>query len=293
MNNLLSSWLYPMFAIIAAISMGAVGTIAKYAQVGSETITFYRLFFGVLFLVLYLWKVNKIALLFKKPSLSLLINGVFLAAFMVFYIQSMIYMNMMMAIMIIYLAPVVAAIFAHLFMNEKLNSAQFIAIVCAFIGFTMVMEFKVSLSGSELKGLLYGLAALTCYSAFILINRTINESIHDFTRSGYQLAVGALCVLPLAWQEMFTINAEQFGWMLLAGLVPGFLGIVLSIIALRKLPAATFGTLAYVEPVSVIALGWVLFNESLSMLQIAGCLVIVMAGLIQAKITINRQLALV
>ena len=53
-------------------------------------------------------------------------------------------------------------------------------------------------------------------------------------------------------------------------------------IALSTLPAATFGTLAYFEPIAVILFGWLIFQEALSPLQIAGCTLILGSGIVKA-----------
>jgi threonine/homoserine efflux transporter RhtA len=71
-------------------------------------------------------------------------------------------------------------------------------------------------------------------------------------------------------------------WIALAGLFPGFLAIYFAILALERLPTKVFGTLAYVEPVTVILAGWWLFNESLSALKIGGVVLILTAGALQA-----------
>jgi len=44
---------------------------------------------------------------------------------------------------------------------------------------------------------------------------------------------------------------------------------------------ATFGTLTYFEPIAVIFFGWALFHESLSVLQMSGCLLIIPSGILK------------
>ncbi len=63
------------------------------------------------------------------------------------------------------------------------------------------------------------------------------------------------------------------------------MGIVCSVTALEKLSATAFGTLAYMEVVTVAFLGWWLFSESLSLMQLTGCGVIVSAGILQAVLS--------
>ncbi len=60
--------------------------------------------------------------------------------------------------------------------------------------------------------------------------------------------------------------------------MPGFIAILCAVYALSRLPAATFPALAYFEPIAVVVFGWTLFGETLSALQLAGCLVIIAGG---------------
>ncbi|MEH6355947.1 MAG: DMT family transporter [Marinobacter sp.] len=111
----------------------------------------------------------------------------------------------------------------------------------------------------------------------------------------YRLFIGALLMAVhllvtgqrskiIIWPGLKVLVTGAF----LAGLVPGFLAIVLAVVALRALPAATFGTLAYLEPITVVALAWVLFDQGLNGLQLFGCLLIILSGISQALLS-NRQ----
>ena len=160
----------------------------------------------------------------------------------------------------------------------------------ALLGFAMMMEFNFNLSGraEEAIGLAYAFCAMLCYSAFMLTNRSMDDRVHVFSRSGYQMLAGALCMLPLVLLESEVISGAQWGWLIAAGVLPGFLAILLAVIALRSLPAATFGTLAYLEPITVVALAWILFDQGLNSLQLAGCALIILAGIAQALL-LNRR----
>jgi threonine/homoserine efflux transporter RhtA len=63
---------------------------------------------------------------------------------------------------------------------------------------------------------------------------------------------------------------------------------MLAVVALKALPAATFGTLAYLEPIVVVALGWVLFDQSLNTLQLCGSALIIVSGVTQAVLSQRR-----
>ncbi len=274
-------------AILAALFMGTIGVFSRKTGLAPEVITFFRLFFGAGFLVILLLVSRRFRLLLTWPTWPVIINGLMLAGFIVFYIEAMNLTTMANAIMVLYLAPLIAAVFAHFFFGERLNAASIILICTALFGFAMMMEFKIDFpSGSKhLLGLGFACVSLACYSSFILINRRIHSTIHCYTRTFYQLATGALCMLPLLVKDFPVITATNWLWLIGAGLFPGFLGILLAVIALEKLPAATFGTLAYFEPIFVVFLGWVLFEEHLNTLQLAGCLLILASGAIKGYLS--------
>lgn len=277
-------------AVVSAAMMGTMGVFSRMVDSPPAIIVFCRLFFGAAFLVLFLISQKKLGLLARWPGLRVLLNGVMLAGFIIFYVQAMQYTTMANAIMVLYLAPLVAAIYAHFFLGEALDCKTVLLIVLAVFGFAMMLEFRFSLDPQSKHGLgfCYAFLGLFCYSAFILINKTICKSIHVYTRAFYQLLAGSLCLLPLICGHQAVVFAD-WPWLVGAGLFPGFCGILLAIVALDRLPAAVFGTLAYIEPIVVVIIGWLVFAEKLSSLQVAGCALILSCGILRARLTAKSQ----
>ncbi len=277
-------------AVLSALFMGTMGIFSKLTGLSPETVTFCRLFFGAGFMWLFLVCIGRVQCLRQWPSWPVLINGVMLAGFIIFYVQAMNLTTMANAIMLVYLAPVVASLFAHAFLGERLSWSGLLLICSALFGFAMMMEFTIDIQGGRdhLLGIGCGLVSMFAYAAFILLNRIVRTDIHVYTRTFYQLLAGSAVMLPLLVWDPPTISPVNWLWMLGTGFLPGFLAIFCAVMALSRLPAATFGTLAYVEPVAVVIFGWVLFNETLAPLQMGGCAVIIFSGIIQAYLS-SRQ----
>jgi len=280
-----------VLAILSAVFMGTIGVISKFTGLSAEVVTFYRLFFGGLIMFGYLLLIRRSTELASRPPWQVLLNGCFLSGFIVCYVQAMNYTSMANAIMMVYLAPVAASVFSHFFLGERLNRISFGLIAVALFGFAMMMEFQLEFAegGRDIIGLGYGALALFAYAGFIVVNRVMPASYPVFARTWYQLMVGALCMLPFLFFTPVEINLQQWGWLLLAGLVPGFLAILFAVMALNKLPSTLFGTLAYFEPVAVVFFGWVLFSEALSPMQMAGCAVIMGSGIAQALVATRSR----
>ncbi|MGB3209205.1 MAG: DMT family transporter [Desulforhopalus sp.] len=274
-------------AILAGMFMGTMGVFSRKTGLDAEVITFFRLLLGAGFLSMLMVLSRRAYLLWRWPTWPVLINGLMLAGFIIFYIQSMYLTTMANAIMIVYLAPLVASICAHFFLNEKLNLMSVLLICTALFGFAMMMEFRIDFSSGSNHALGIGFAALAlcCYAAFILVNRTIIPTVHVYTRTFYQLLTGALCMVPFFILDFPEITGTTWLWLVGAGFFPGFLGILFAVIALEKLPAAAFGTLAYFEPIVVVILGWMIFGETLNFLQLTGCLLIIISGAVKGYLT--------
>lgn len=277
-----------LLAITSAVCMGTIGTLARFAALPAEHITFYRLFLGALCLLLYMLASSKRSQILHKPGKRTLINGAMLAGFMFFYIQAMNYTSMANAVMLVYLAPLLSAMLAHFIFKERLGLANVLAIVFALLGFAMMMQFSLAPSGNEQEalGLFYGTLSLLTYSGFMLINRKPDDST-PYQSTLVQLLAGALCLLPLILASTPDISPTQGLWLLAIGFIPGFIAILCAVKALRNLPAVTFGTLAYVEPVAVVCFAWTFFAETLTPLQLGGCSLIILAGITQGVLSQN------
>lgn len=280
-------------ALLSALLMGTIGVFSKITGLPAETVTFFRLMLGAGFMLLFLLATRQSGCLLQRPTWPVLVNGGMLAGFIIFYVQAMNLTTMANAIMLVYLAPLTASVIAHFFLGERLNRMSVALIGAALFGFAMMMEFRIDFStgSNHFAGICLGLVAMLCYAGFILINRIIKAHVHVYTRTFYQLLTGALVMLPFLLVNRPTISAENWLWLLGTGLFPGFLAILCAVIALSTLPAATFGTLAYFEPIAVIIFGWLIFKETLSPLQIAGCCLILGSGVIKAWLSARSGIA--
>lgn len=271
---------YIFLALVSAVAMASSGIIARFSGLAAAELTFYRLFVGGLCLLLFVTLSGKLTALKGKPDWRMAVNGILLAGFMLSFLSAIGYISLANAIMLVYLAPPLSAFVAHWLLQEKLDLPDSSLIVLSFFGFAMLQQFKFDLvlDAAQLPGLLLGLISLFSYSGFLLLNRRSQPAHSQLQRTFYQLLIGACCVLPFLTDMQMPL-AEDIVWIALAGIFPGFIAIYCAIIALQHLPTRVYATLAYLEPVTVILAGWLLFQENLSQLQSGGVLLIIATGL--------------
>lgn len=275
-----------IFALLSAIAMASSGVIARLSAIAAAELTFYRLFVGAICLGLFVLVKGQAKQLKQPPDWRIALNGVMLACFMLAFLKAIAYISLANAIMLVYLAPPLSALFAHYLLNERLDRRSSLLIVLSFFGFAMMQEFKLDLvfTASQWPGFCFGLLSLVTYTGFLLLNRQTSDNGSQYQRTFYQLLIGAICVLPFLRVASLP-SAEDWIWILLAGFFPGFLAIYFAIMALSRLPTKVYGTLAYVEPVTVILAGWWLFGENLSAMKVGGVVIILLAGAYQAFAT--------
>ena len=272
--------LYILLALVSAVAMATSGIIARLSGLAAAELTFYRLFVGGLMLLLFVVASGRWRVLVGKPDWRMAVNGVLLAGFMITFLTAIDYISLANAIMLVYLAPPLSAFIAHALMGERLDKPDTSLIALSFFGFAMLQQFQFDLvlDAAQLPGLVFGLLSLVSYSGFLLLNRRALPAHSQLQRTFYQLMIGACCVLPFL-SGITVPQGQTWLWIALAGLLPGFIAIYCAIIALQHLPTRVYATLAYLEPVTVILAGWLLFQESLNLLQVGGVLLIIVSGL--------------
>ncbi|MBT1443723.1 DMT family transporter [Shewanella sp. JM162201] len=277
-----------LMAACSAILMGTIGIIARLGELDAATLTFYRLGLGALVLALFLLPGNGWRRLGGWPHWATLVAGVLLGSFILCFLKAIETIPMSMAIMLVYLAPAVAAIGAHLLFNERLTKASLALVLLAFFGFAMLQEFRLQTQGAEAVGLGFAIACLLAYSAFILVNKKIPATVDPYAKTLVQLMVGALCALPFIWSEPLP-EGQDWLWLLLAAFFPGFIAILFAVKAIAALPAKVFGTLAYLEPLVVVLAGFFIFSEPMSALKWGGCALILVSGIAQAHLARSQS----
>lgn len=280
---------FMLLAVMSAVLMATIGVFARYAALPAEHITFYRLVIGAACMLAFMLLSGKAVQVKHKPSKRTIINGVMLAGFMVFYVQAISYISMANAVMLIYLAPLTSAAFAHFVYKERLTQINCALIVLALLGFGLMLPNNLdSDNQQQTLGYLYATLAMLSYSGFMLINRKPSQST-PYQSTLIQLSVGAICLLPFVLQSPIIPSLNQWGWLIAIGVLPGFLAILFAVKALRVLPAISFGTLAYFEPVAVVIFAWFLFDETLVSIQLIGALMIIFAGITQGVVMREQQ----
>lgn len=269
--------------------MGNFRVLVRHVSAESGTIAFSRSAIGCLFLAACLvigkqWQAFKI-----RISLPLILSGIFLAFCVLLYSQALKTTTLANEVFLLYLAPLIATILGYCFLKEKINVIKTLLILCAFAGLLCLLDFDFTFAESAMRGKMSALAAAFCYALFIVANRKIDSTISGFSRAFYQLLISALVLLPFI--ENVDLPSSLYGdrYTLLAiGFFQGFVALTFMIVSLRYLRAYEFATVSYLEPIVGSISGYLLFNETLSLLQVSGGALILISGFVQIRFSLEE-----
>lgn len=272
-------------AILSVVLFGGVGVFIRNIAANEYIITFGKLLVGLVFLTPALFLRKEHLNIRKQFSLYLLLTGFLLAMIMLSYVNAINNTSLANAAFLLYLGPLLAVGIAAVFLKEKFTLLNGCLISSAFLGFVFLLEFKLSFNVEESKGCLWGFIAGMSYALYIVLNRKIPHTIPSVTRTFYQFIFGLLAMLPFLDASLLNLTPKDLYWLIAAGFFQGFLAILLFVVAIKYLKSVEYGTVSYIEPLVATLLGFTLYSEILSPLQLIGCAIILLGGVFQVTRT--------
>jgi drug/metabolite transporter (DMT)-like permease len=230
----------------------------------------------------------------------LVVFGVFGLAFVqLFYFVGIQRLDIGIALVINYLAPVFVALWARFYVHEPVRRRLWLAIALCLLGLSLVVELWNGGSSLDGIGVLACLVTAIAYAGYVLMAEHSLESgrdVYSLLAWGFSFAALFWAVFQPWWSfpvDLVDGSASLLGrfddvsvpvWLLLAYIV--VLGTVVPFIllvsALHHVPATRVTIVAMLEPVLAAIVAWIWLGEELAAVQIAGGL-IVLAGVVIAQ----------
>jgi drug/metabolite transporter (DMT)-like permease len=283
----------PYFYIVAAILIwSSLGLMVRSAQVPTQVLIFYSSSFSLLFQsVLFTSKeyrrsfppFNKLHLIFLL-SLCLLSN---IFTFLFAYSKT----TIANAVLTHYIAPIVVALLAVLFLKEKITRVVIISIVLSSVGLWIMLGgatisecirsvfaegFHLS---DDLIGITSGLISGVAYAVLIVLARFFTQKYSPYNLVFVQNCFIVLMLLPLV--KVFPV--EKLWLFAIMGLLHSTTAPFLYYKGLREVKASSTAVLGYLEPVGAIVLSIIFLKEWPDSKAIIGGIFIIVSGYLVIK----------
>ncbi|MBQ0746085.1 MAG: DMT family transporter [Marinobacter sp.] len=184
------------------------------------------------------------------------------------------------------LPPVLVVILAAPLLGEKPGLVTIMALITAVIGTTMLVLSDMDTSGTlRLAGILMALLAALVYTGFTLTSRYSSTGTSVFTTAFICFFTAALILLPVVVLSGGFEGIQELElrhWLMVAfiGIVPTCIGYVCFFAGMKTTPATLSSIIVTLEPLFVALLAWIILEEVLGPIGIAGALILTAAVIV-------------
>lgn len=266
------------FMCVAVLSFAVTDATAKWLGQQMPVIMViwarYVVHFAVSLVVFNPWTVPGL-LRTARPGLQLVRSGL-LFAITALNFSALHFLQLDQTVSIMFSAPFFVALFAGPMLGEWVGVRRWIAIMVGFCGILLVVRPGV---GGIHPAALLSLAAAAAYALYSITTRMLAACDRSETTLFYSSLVGSLAAslpLPFVWET--PRSALDIGLMLELGIVAGA-GHFFLILAHARAPAALLAPFIYTQIIGMIALGWLVFDQSPTAWTLAGAAIVIASGI--------------
>ena len=207
-----------------------------------------------------------------------------------FLFQAFIWVGARIGMLMMSLAPIIAAILAMAFLGESLIPLQWLAIVITLAGVAMVVldprgpAPPVGEKPNFARGIVFGLGAAAGQAIGLILAKRGLEGDFDALSGNLIRMIAATGVIWFvavlmgqAGDTLRPTGAGRNAWLpLLGGALTGpYIGVWLSLIAIQRTKVGIASTLMALPPVFLLPIGRLVFKESIGIQAVLGTLVAV------------------
>jgi drug/metabolite transporter (DMT)-like permease len=188
------------------------------------------------------------------------------------------------ALAIVFVEPFILLVLGHFLFGNPIGPRRIAASVIGFAGALLVIQPSLMNYGTAA---LYPLISAFCFAFYMLITQAIATGMHPVVQQLQTSVLGSLLCLPvMVWAngtgivELDPVMPQGYNWLWLFGV--GFWAAASHLcmtIALKFAPASTLAPLHYLEIVTAVAIGYLVFGDFPNALTWAGIIIIVASGL--------------
>ena len=277
--------------VLVTLLWSIAGVVARHleAAAGFE-VNFWRSAFNALALLAALRWLRGAAVwsALRQAPRVVWVSGVCWAVMFTAFMLAITLTTVAMVLVTMAIGPMVTALFARIFLKQRLPARTWAAIVVAALGIAWMF------GGGAGDGSLFGALVACAVPVAAAVNWTLLQKIGRASAEGPDMllavligaVLSALCTLPLAWPWQAT--AHDLGLLALLGVVQLAIPCLLVVTLARVLPAPEVALLALLEVIFGVAWAWLWAGETPSTSVLAGG-ALVLAALVGNEVLAMRR----
>lgn len=250
--------------------------------------TFLRFFIGGMFLLPFALREIHLRKLKLLPSdfLFFALTGVVgVVIGMCLFQTAVLYTKAAVVAVIFSSNPLFTAPLARLFLKEDMGLSKWIALLLSIFGITLIFNpFELS---PDIKGMALALGAAICFSMYSVICKTRISRYGGFILNGFSFLSGSavllILIVLLGMPVISGIDCNNIPHILYLGVFVTGIGYYCYLTAMKYTSAITASTVFFIKPALAAILSFLILKENLSLMGVAGILLIIVSSFIMLK----------
>lgn len=269
--------------VIAMLIWGSVGVFARFSGLSGLGVAFARVSLGSIFLLIILGAKRRIreALdCIARNPLPYIGIGSALALNWIFFFTGLEYTTIANVVLVYYTSPIIATLLSWKFLKEKVKKSRMFAISLAFLGLGIIISGQeISINNRDFIGIMFALIAAFFYALIPNLGRFLKK-VKGEILTFLQLLVASFLMLPI----ISVVDVGKPVWWSIGVLVTvhTVLALFLYMEGLKEVSVSEAALLSYLDPISAVIYGIIIFGEVPSIYTIIGGGLILIATALDA-----------
>ncbi len=259
---------------LAVMLFGLAGIIGKFVSLPAVIVTFGRVFFSSIFLlIIILVKKEKILLANKWDYVLMIIAGVIMAIHWFTFLQTIQMSTVAIGTITFSTFPIFVTFLEPIIYKERLRVKDIVLALIMFLGILITIP-EFTLDNQVTLAIIIGLMGSLSYAVLCLMNRYFSNRYSGRVICLYEQGIAAITLFPALFIVKAVPNATDLLALIFLGIVCTALAHSIYVSSLKKVKVQTAGIISGMETVYSIVFAYILLKETLGMRELVGGIVI-------------------
>lgn len=278
-----------ILGIVLFSSKAVMVKLAYQYNVDAISILLLRMLFSFPFYIIiaYLYRNQNSQIVVKNKDYGWVVFFGFVGYYLASYFDfvGLTYIKASLERIILFLYPTIVILLNRFFLKQPITKIQAGAIALTYLGIIIAFWDEVAISGNDtyIGGVFILLSAAT-YASYLVGSGWLIPKFGVMKFTAYAMIVSCICVFIhysiLSHVDLFSFSWEVYflGFLIavFATVIPSFLVSA----SIKMISSSNFAIVAGIGPISTIILAAIFLNETLTVLQLFGALVVIIGILL-------------
>ncbi|MFZ6756010.1 DMT family transporter [Undibacterium sp. Ji50W] len=269
--------------IAAMLMLATLGIFFHEAGLDAITTVFFRCLFAAIALGLYCWYRGMfVRANFSGKNLGLAVfGGMLMVLNWVSFFAAIERIGISVTTIVFHVQPFIVLLLGAVFFRERIASNKLAWMCLGFAGLVLACGLQgkgMQTSRLYLTGLLLTLTGALAYAGVTLTTRAM-RAMPPHLIALIHCLVGVILLAGLIAMPAGGLRTGQWVWLAGLGLLPTALAYVLIYGALPRMPTSAIAVLTFIYPGTAVGFDYLVYGQHISLVQLAGLLLIVLASL--------------